>query len=108
MRISKKYAPIVEAYLYFSKGFESADFSEQAKLDFYLYESTGTPRIKYSELQSNGMYNGYAIGKHMMDVTLSMWREDILCGNLIKFEIYSDNEIPDFIKSIVSDFMVQI
>lgn len=101
MKISKKYGAITEAYKFFANDFSgSADFSEQAKRDMYSYETFGAPVRKYN-IMYNGQYNGYAIGKHWMDVTLAMWREDIIAGNLTKFELFNDNEIPEFVKNIV-------
>ncbi len=105
MKISKKYQKIAEAYRYFAKDFSgSADFSMNAQENMYSFETFGSPRIKYSEPDSTGMYNGYAIGKHWMDVTLAMWREDIHNGYLTKFEIINDDEIPNFVKNIVVNF----
>lgn len=105
MKISKKYTKIVEAYKYFARDFaDTADFSDEAKKNMYSYETFGRPRVKYSEITPNGLYNGFAIGKHWMDVTLSMWREDIQSGFLTKYEIYNDPDIPDFIKNIVTNF----
>lgn len=102
MKISKKYKKISDAYLYFAKDFiDSSDTSDKAMIDMYSFETFGHPKIKYSELQSNGTYNAYAIGKHWMDVTLSMWKEDLKSGIITKNELYMDDEIPSFVKSII-------
>lgn len=102
MRISKKYNKIAESYLYFAKSYSDIyDDSVTSKENMYSFETFGKPRIKYNELQANGKYNAYAIGKHWMDVTIAMWKEDIINGNLKKFELLDDPEIPEFVKSIV-------
>ena len=102
MKVSKKYHKIAEAYQYFC-GNMDADFSEQAKLDMFCYESFGKPVVKYDIPQSNGQYNGYAVGKHWMDVTIAMWIEDLNNGSRVisKHELLNDPEIPDFIKTII-------
>lgn len=106
MRISPKYMKIADCYLYFAKDFlQNSDTSHDALTDMYSFETFGKPRIKYSQLQNNGMFNGYAIGKHWMDVTLAMWKEDVANGHLIKNEILSDQEIPEFAKTIVQKFV---
>lgn len=107
MRISKKYLKIAEGYLYFSKSYDHIDDSDEAMRNMYSYETFGHPRIKYNELQENGKYNAYAIGKHWMDVTIAMWREDIINGNLIKFELLNDPDIPDFIKTIIPKLPIE-
>lgn len=100
MRISKKYDRITAAYQYFA-GTLDADYSTRAKEDMYAFETFGTPRINYAVPDDDGNYNGYAVGKHWMDVTLAMWHEDLKTGIITKFEIYSDDDVPDFIKDII-------
>lgn len=100
-KISKKWWNTAEAYKYFAQGFGNLDFSDEAAQNMYNYESQGKPLIKYNELQENGMYNGYAVGKHWMDVTLTMWKEDISDGILLKVELLEDSEIPTKVKEIV-------
>lgn len=104
MKISKKYNNIAEAYRYFC-GNLNADFSESAMKDMYSYETFGHPKIKYDQLY-NGNYNGFAVGKHWMDVTISMWLEDLKSGNLTKYELYSDASIPEFVKNIVNKLYI--
>ncbi len=107
MRISKKYKKIADGYLYFSKSYTNIDVSEKAMQDMHSFETFGFPRIKYNEIQENGKYNAYAIGKHWMDVTIAMWREDIINGNLIKFELLDDPEIPEFVKTIIPKLPIE-
>lgn len=54
----------------------------------YLYESKGIP-IK-------NKYNGFYWGKKHMDVTITMWREDIQKGLLFRQELYEDERIPNW------------
>lgn len=61
------------------------DFSQQALEAMYLYESEGGQRPAAD--------NGYAQGKKMMGVTVSMWRED-LWVTLHPQELYEDPDLP--------------
>lgn len=69
---------------------EAFDYSDKALFDMYSFESTGLPKIDYSLPGPNGKCNGYAVGKHWMDVTVAMWLEDIRKGLLFKFELQED------------------
>lgn len=100
---SKKYKRIAEAYRFYASNID-ADFSEKALIEFFNYETFGKPVIKYNQTY-DGMYNGYAIGKHWLDVNLAMYREDILIGNLTKYELLQDNDIPELVKDIVVNKM---
>jgi len=99
---SKKYTLISDAYKYYASDF-NADFSEEARIAFYNFETFGQPTIKYNQ-QYNGQYNGYAVGKHWLDVNLAMYREDIAIGNLTKHEIYN-SDVPELVKEIVKEKM---
>ena len=102
MKISKKYIKIADSYLYFAgKNYVSYDYSYEALERMYMFETFGKPRVKFNEVQENGRYNAYSVGKHWMDVTIAMWREDLIKGDLIKFELLDDPEIPEFVKNIV-------
>lgn len=78
---------------------DSYDYSEEAAFRQYFHESTGS---RYDdepvglEQQSNGKYNGYSVGKHWMDVTLTNWLKDIMDGLLFIEELYTDPEFKDF------------
>lgn len=101
---SKKYERICPVYEYFASSFD-VDLSDEAKVRFYNYETFGTPIVKYYE-PYNGMFNGYAVGKHWMDVNMAMYKEDLLARNLTKFEIYSDPDVPQVVKDWISDFPI--
>jgi hypothetical protein len=73
---------------------ESYDFSEQSALEAFLYESSGRGPLTSGpyDRQPNGKFNGYAVGKHNMDVTIGVWTKDIQDGILFKFELYEQLE----------------
>ena len=54
-------------------------------IDLFNNESYGTP-VKPK--------NGYSLGKKWMDVTISMWLEDIDSGLLRRSELYEDEKFP--------------
>ena len=57
------------------------DFSEEMMLELYYSESYG------DKVSDN---NGYYIGKRYLNLTVSMWKEDIEKGYLFKHELYDD------------------
>lgn len=106
MKISKRWKETAEVYKHFTKGFScSLDFSYDSALLMYSYESTGLPVIQYHEVNGNGQYNGFAVGKHIMDITVAMWIEDMRLGILTKHELMS-NAIPDKLRKIIQDITI--
>jgi hypothetical protein len=107
-KVSKKWKETALMYKYFSKSLDSQylDFSISSAEDMYNYESTGFPLIIYYEKNNNGLCNGYAVGKHFMDITLSMWKEDLKDGILKKYEILNDFEVPEKLKEIVRNIIL--
>lgn len=61
------------------------DFSEDALLQLYNYESYG------GRVDSN---NGYAHGKKWLNLHVTQWKEDISQGLLFKHELYEDSKFP--------------
>jgi hypothetical protein len=80
-------------YRYFGGEHEKTDYSEESVLEMFLWESYGLGELKIG-LFNQGKINGYAVGKHWMDVTVKMWREDIRKGSLVKEELY--DEFPNW------------
>lgn len=77
-----------EVYRIFSKDYESfCDFSDQSIIELYNNESYGTT-------VSNN--NGFYVGKKWLNVTVKMWKEDIECGMLWKWELYKDGKFPEW------------
>lgn len=71
---------------------DELDFSEDALYEMYVYESTGGKCCNT---------NGYYHGKRLLNLTVSMWKEDIKIGLLFKYELYNDNKFPHwFLDSI--------
>ena len=97
-KISHKWRRMAQMYQRFATGYSGADFGEDAALDMFLHESTGTPL-------PDPKTNGYALGKKWMDVTVAMWKEDILQGNLFVFELQEDEArspgYPDWFLKLV-------
>lgn len=63
------------------------DFSDDALYEHYAFESQGIGKPKPD--------NGYAVGKSMQDVTIAMWREDMLI-TLFPIELYGDENYQDW------------
>lgn len=80
------------------------DYSEEAETEMFLHESTGS-----SVSQNNGFY----WCKRNLDVTLAMWYEDLVKGELVKFELLSDKRFPQkwlesWLDKVVIDPMQQL
>lgn len=89
---TKNWLRIQPIYKYFASDLDNVDFSDQAAIDAYLWESRGIGNFKFG-LFSNHIANGYVVGKHWMDVTIQMWRQDLKDGLLSRIELYRE---PDF------------
>lgn len=70
------------------------DYSDEAAREEFEYETFGRGDLK-SSLFSRDRYNGFAVGKHWMDVTVQMWLEDIPRGLLKREELY-DGTFPEW------------
>jgi hypothetical protein len=77
-RPSQKWQQMKQVYLCFKPKDCVLDFSKEAEVEMYLYESKGgvVPDT-----------NGYYWCKHNLDLTLAMWVEDIQSGMLSKHEL---------------------
>lgn len=82
-------------YRYFAGEGDKLDFSEQAEIDAYLWETKGIGNFKVG-LFSTEIINGYVLGKHWMDATVMMWIKDLKCGLLRPKDLYLDPELKDF------------
>lgn len=84
-----------EIYRKFCPNESCYSFDEQMAMEMYSFESTGSPRLSLTSDQRNG----FLVGKHWMDATIKMWREDIEIGNLTADELLLD--FPEwFLKKI--------
>lgn len=61
------------------------DFSDQSMLELYYSESYG------DQISPN---NGYYYGKKRLNLTVSMWKDDIIHGLLRTSELYNDPLFP--------------
>lgn len=77
---------MAEVYKIFSKDWEHClDYSEAMLLEMFHSETHG------DTVSEN---NGYSVGKRYMDVTISMWKEDMEKGLLFRQELYDDPKFP--------------
>jgi len=85
--LSNKFLRMSELYKMFSKDWEPClDFSDEALIELYNYESYG------GKLPKNN--NGFMHGKKMLNLNVTSWKEDIEAGLLFKFELYEDPNFP--------------
>jgi len=76
-------------YVHFSKDWEHClDYSDESKMDLFVYESVGGTPCKPD--------NGFYVGKKWLNTTVSMWLEDRRKGHLVLSEFYEDPNYPDW------------
>lgn len=80
---------MADIYRRFAADYPQADFGPAAAREMYLYESIG---VKLGPLAT---WNGFALGKKWMDVTVKMWREDTQSKMLRVEELQADG-FPDW------------
>lgn len=80
---------MAELYKRFAGKRKGLDFSVKAKKEMFKFESTGKGDIEIN-IFNEGKVNGYAVGKKLMDITITMWKEDVLKGLIYLFELYED------------------
>ena len=90
-RPTSKWLRMLPIYKHFGRGY-NADFSDDAARELFEWESRGEGNLKSGVFStgSDGKLNGYAVGKHWMDVQIAGWRKCIREGLLFKFELYED------------------
>lgn len=91
IKISKKFRKISEIYKIFGIHPKS-DFSQKALEEAFIYESMGIGDEDYRIFSKK--INGYVLGKKWLNVTISMWYEDIKEGILFEEEVYADGKYP--------------
>ena len=75
--MTKKWLRMAEMYKHFAKPWNHlCDFSEEAKQAMFDYESKGIGNLK-QDIFSQEICNGYALGKHWMDVNVSEWKRGL-------------------------------
>jgi hypothetical protein len=77
---------MAQIYKIFAEGWTGLDFSDSSLIEMYNSESYGEPIDERK--------NGFYVGKHWMDVTISMWKEDRASGHLVLSELYNDPRFP--------------
>jgi hypothetical protein len=83
-------------YRLFAGDNENYSFTEEDQLEQYLYESRGIGDRQ--GLFGTGRINGYKVGKHNMDLTVKMWKEDmsgyppLLC----RYELYREEKFKNY------------
>jgi hypothetical protein len=82
-----------EIYRRFAIDYPRADFSEQAAAEMYLHESTGAALL-------DPKTNGFSLGKHVMDITVSGWLDEIPQGGLLVSELLADGYPQWFLERV--------
>lgn len=84
--VSNKFKRMAALYKIFAESLsQRLDFSDDSLLELYNFESFG------GSISSN---NGFAFGKQYLNLQVTMWREDLIAGNLTKAELYEDDRFP--------------
>lgn len=83
MKGYKGWLRTAEIYRRFSDS--GLDFSDKAAHEMYRHETYG---------EGIGKDNGYRVGKRVMGITISAWKEDMRLGLLFRFEL--EGEYPEW------------
>lgn len=107
--MTNKFINMCNIYKLFATGWE-CDFSYQAMVDMYNYETYGVGDISITGFNATGkLPNGYAVGKKWLNVTVSMWLDELYtsregwCNTLSR--IYNDGKYPkEWLDDIFEEF----
>ena len=100
IKISNKWKKQTEIYKLFASHLSEKCFSLKHAEDMYLYESIGKGDLNnlisgiFVQTQDKESINGYALGKKWLNLTVTMWKEDIKNRLLFKHELYEDDKYP--------------
>lgn len=87
-------------YRLFAGDSELYDFSEESALEQYVYESKGECSRSGGPLSKDerGLFNGYSVGKHNLDLSLTEWNRDLNSRPPLLYlcELYEDPELKDY------------
>mgnify|MGYP001576579349 CR=1 FL=1 len=60
----------------------------------YVFETLGKGGMESCIFNTDSNINGFAVGKQILNITVSMWKEDMKNGLLFKKELYDDGTFP--------------
>lgn len=101
--MTKRWLEMSKLYKRFAEPWkDSCDFSDEAAKAMFDYESNGIGDLSLSIFETN-MPNGYAVGKHWLNVQVSMWREDL--GKTLWFSELEKDYPRWWLESIFKDFI---
>lgn len=101
MYISIRWLEKAKNYKWFARGYPNADFSMGSAIAMYDYESTGKGFVNHYDT-IDGKVNGYALGKHLQDIQLAMWFEDLKRPFMLtKYELLTDPELEPIRKLLI-------
>lgn len=89
MKITKKWMLMATIYQKFCPNEDCYDFGPVSAERMFLFESTGLPKLILID-KVGGKFNGFLVGKHWMDATIKMWKEDIDNGLLSRKDLEID------------------
>ena len=78
---SNKWKRKAEIYKEFAPKDCELDFSDEAALEMFQYETYGEGSLT-EDLWNRKLPNGFAVGKKWLDITVTMWKQDLKNGVL--------------------------
>lgn len=80
---------MAEIYKIFTSGYTDLDFSDEAALEMFKFETYGIGNLKQGLFADpTKKLNGYAVGKHWMDAQIKMWIQGLNEGIIFTWELY--------------------
>lgn len=103
-RALKRYKrDVVPVYTYFKSGLPYLKYDKEALIEMFLYESEGV-----GDFDAYTTTNGWFIAKKNMDITLANWKETLLEGSVVKYEILEECKHNEILYEFVSNFLNNI
>ena len=111
---TKKWLKMANMYRRFGS-YDNSDFSEEAASAMFDYESCGKGNLQFSVIKLRtedelvnkygcGRLNGFAVGKHWMDVTIAMWKDGLQNG-IITIKELADEFPLWFLERVLPTFI---
>lgn len=86
--MTQKWLRMAEMYKKFCPSNINCTFTKQDAIEVFNHESNGEGNIRHG-IFGNPPFNGYLVGKHWMDITIGMWRDDNF-KNVVKDDMWVD------------------
>lgn len=96
---TKRWLEKADLYMRFASDTGNYTYTPTDAMEMFTFESTGKGSV--------GELNGFALCKKRLDITLAMWKEDIVNGLLTKYELIQDGYPESWISRVLAGVYVK-